>query len=133
MVRVRVVVAVVLSFVFPGLGHAYLRRWARALLFVGLFITVTALALPEAAITSFDSIIAVTQRVSNQVSLSESVAMSVVEIAAMTDAYLLASSSLRAEEGGPRCPNCKKELDGEIDFCPWCAQEIDDLRRVQHE
>ncbi|WP_439025510.1 DUF6677 family protein [Haloarchaeobius sp. DT45] len=133
MVRVRVVVAVVLSFLFPGLGHAYLRRWARSLLFVGIFLTVTALALPDAAVTSFGSIVEVAQRVSNEVSLSESMAMSVVEIAAMTDAYLLASTSARTEAGGPRCPNCGKELDGEIDFCPWCAHEIDDLRRVPRE
>ncbi|WP_267642477.1 zinc ribbon domain-containing protein [Haloarchaeobius amylolyticus] len=133
MVRVRVVVAVVLSFIFPGLGHAYLRRWARSLLFVGIFVTVTAIAVPESALTSVGSIVEVTQRVSDRITLSESLAMSVVEVAAMTDAYLLASSAARTSDEGPRCPNCGKELDGDIDFCPWCAHEIDELRRVSRD
>ncbi len=34
--RKRPLLAVVLAFIFPGLGHFYLRKWVRGLLWLGL-------------------------------------------------------------------------------------------------
>ncbi|WP_435335356.1 DUF6677 family protein [Haloarchaeobius sp. TZWWS8] len=129
MVRVRVVVAVVLSFIFPGLGHVYLRRWVRSLLFIGFTVTLAAFALPQETVATIDSVGQVVAMASNQVSMGESFAMTLMQVSAMTDAYLLATSAARTEDGGPRCPNCGKELDGDIGFCPWCAHELNELRR----
>src|SRR6056297_2027671 len=49
MSRLRSALAVGLSLLFPGLGHAYLRQWVRALLWAALSISASALLLPEPA------------------------------------------------------------------------------------
>ncbi|WP_435361241.1 DUF6677 family protein [Haloarchaeobius sp. DFWS5] len=132
MVRVRVIVAVVLSFLFPGSGHLYLRRWVRALFFLGFTVTVATLAVPQMATESVGSVDAVLQAAEStmeQVSTGESIALTIVQVAAMTDAYFVGTTAARSDEGGPRCPSCGRELDRDINFCPWCAHELNDLRR----
>ena len=42
--------AVLLAFVYPGLGHIYLREWLRALVWFFLVVTSSTLLIPEAAV-----------------------------------------------------------------------------------
>lgn len=119
--RLRALVAVVLSLFFPGLGHAYVRRFRRGLGFAVLAVGVVLLLGPpldptgppvESALTAWES-----------ASFEADVALSAVEFAAMLDVYLLERSAA-TESDAPRCPNCGRELDESLSFCPWCAHEL---------
>jgi hypothetical protein len=56
-------------------------------------------------------------------SFAANVALSAVEFAAMLDVYLLERSTDDSDTAA-RCPNCGRELDETLSFCPWCAHEL---------
>jgi TM2 domain-containing membrane protein YozV len=119
--RTRRLVAVLLSFLFPGLGHAYVRRFRRGLGFAAVAVGVVVLFGPsiptsgpvfERALVAWES-----------ASFEANVALSAVEFAAMLDVYLLERST-DDPDTATRCPNCSRELDETLSFCPWCAHEL---------
>lgn len=119
--RFRLLVAVVLSFLFPGLGHVYVRRLLRGVGFAATAVGVVLLLGPplptsgppvESALDALEA-----------ASFEANVALSAVEFAAMLDVYLLERSGTD-EAGADSCPNCGRELDDGLSFCPWCAHEL---------
>ena len=132
--------AALLALVVSGLGHAYLRRWARAF---GWYVAVTAvvfLFVPESAI---DGVLA------GDPPPVRSVAPAAAVVAAsVIDAYVVAHRNNREYErerdatrtradattddaDAPSaetvsCPECGRESDATVDFCQWCAEPLDE-------
>ncbi len=120
--QTRPILAAVLALAVAGLGHAYLRRWARAAgwfaLIIGSGIALVGLFADPATEVQ---------------DLPPRVIYPLVGLFALSaiDAYRIASRQnaevdAAAEDGdeAERCPNCGKELDAGVDFCPWCAHEL---------
>ena len=137
--------AALLALVVSGLGHAYLRRWARAF---GWYVAVTAavfLFVPEAAI---DGVLA-----GDPPPVRDVAPAAAVVAASVIDAYVVAHRNNRTyerEREGTRagvdstaaagtdtdadaaaaetirCPECGREGDATVDFCQWCAEPLDD-------
>jgi hypothetical protein len=126
----RGLVAGVLAFLYPGLGHTYLRAWLRAVGWFGLAVLTAALVVPESAYQAFES-----GGFQGLVDASESFGMEVtlsllaVRVFSVLDAYVLAvrqsAPSVADDADANACPSCGKELDDDIDFCPWCTQRLD--------
>ncbi|MFD1647490.1 zinc ribbon domain-containing protein [Haloarchaeobius litoreus] len=121
--RIRRLVAVLLSLLFPGLGHVYVRRFQRGLGFAVTAVGVVLLLGPplptsgpvvESALAAWEA-----------ASFEANVALSAVEFAAMLDVYLLERPTADADaDTVASCPNCGRELDETLSFCPWCAHEL---------
>ena len=137
--------AALLALVVSGLGHAYLRRWARAF---GWYVAVTAavfLFVPEAAI---EGVLA-----GDPPPVRDVAPAAAVVAASVIDAYVVAHRNNREYErerdaaqtrteastaDGPtddadataaetvRCPECGRESDATVDFCQWCAEPLDE-------
>jgi hypothetical protein len=113
--------AALLALGIAGLGHAYLRRWRRAFLWFGL-IVLTGLGL--SAVFADPSATTVAE-------FPPEVLLPVIALFVFSavDAYRLAKygvDAVTADEDGVRCPNCRKEVDPEMEFCQWCAQPLDE-------
>lgn len=133
--RKRPWLAAVLSVLIPGLGHLYLRLWARALLWLGLSILATFIVFPDGALPSSVSMDALFGA-SEALSLEASLLILGVSILCMVDAYLMAqrinyqvsrSERIASGEALQRCPNCGKDLDPDIGFCHWCTTELEQV------
>ncbi|NHN42428.1 zinc ribbon domain-containing protein [Halorubellus sp. JP-L1] len=123
--RVRAVAVGICSLLFPGLGQALLRRWVRALLFAGLFISTLAIFLPESAYVAdptFESVMRATESMSDW----GTIAVTVVQFAAMMDAYVQALQTHQQPTDGPTCPRCGREIDPTHGFCHWCTYEFEE-------
>ena len=148
--RRRPWLAALLALVVSGLGHAYLRRWARAL---GWYVAVTAAVfvfVPESAISGAFA--------GDPPTVREVAPAAAVVGASVIDAYVVALRNNRAyereretaratgptesadhetaegpnapsagttdDDGTVRCPECGKETDPTFDFCQWCAEPL---------
>ena len=131
----RSLIASALAFVYPGLGHVYLRAWIRAIAWFGLALVTAAMVVPESALTAFrtgglSGLLEASQNFPIEVTLS----LFVVRILNVIDAYLTGlrhSSQPEAEAEATEtsagtCPECGRELDQDLDFCPWCTTRLDD-------
>lgn len=126
-----------LAFLYPGLGHVYLRAWLRAIGWFVLAIAAVALVVPESAITAyeqggFDALYAASQDFGMDVFLS----ILGIRLLNVVDAYLTAirqsqSAQTASEEGV--CPSCGKELDPNLDFCHWCTTRLDEYEEAETE
>jgi len=124
--------AVLLAFIYPGLGHLYLRKWGRALLWFAMILASTMVLLPDNAAPStmsVDAIMASAEAIPIEVSLL----ILVLSLLSVLDAYWLATrenemAQLATDEAGQvqaeDCPHCGKELDEDLDFCPWCTERL---------
>jgi hypothetical protein len=127
--RVRAVGAGIASLLFPGLGQALLRRWVRALFFVGLFVTTVAVFVPEAAFTTpiaLDEVLPAARRIEAQMSDWGTVALTVVQFGAMMDAYVQGLRRPTDATEGPTCPRCGRDVEPAHGFCQWCTYEFED-------
>lgn len=130
--RKRPWLAVLLAIVYPGLGHVYLREWGRALLWFALIVVSTSFLIPESAVPeslSVDGLVAAAEAMPLEVSLLV-LALSFLSV---LDAYWLATrvnETARPAVGeqetveAAECPNCGKDLDEDLDFCPWCTERL---------
>lgn len=115
----RVLVSVVASaagalFGVAGLGHAYLREWARAFAWF-VFILGAGLLL----IATFTDPTAVTP---GTLPVEVAAPLAVLLFVHTLDAYYVAQHSTPTAAGlTTDCPSCGRELDPELSFCPWCA------------
>ena len=118
--------AALLAVLYPGLGHVYLRKWIRALLWFGLVVTTSTLLIPDAAIPSsfsFDALVEAGQAVPLEATLT----ILSISFLSVADAYWLAAQTNRqaAVDAAQTCPNCGKELDADLEFCHWCTTRIE--------
>ncbi|MFC7127834.1 DUF7575 domain-containing protein [Haloferax chudinovii] len=111
--------AALLSSLVAGLGQVYLRRWKRAFAWLAAFLGVGFLAGPGAIATYL--------RGAGDVWTAAP--LFVVTLLATIDAYVVARvqnrASKRSETPGRTCPNCRRAADPSLDFCEWCATELD--------
>ncbi|WP_338727684.1 zinc ribbon domain-containing protein [Haladaptatus sp. DJG-WS-42] len=125
--RKRPWLAALLAFVYPGLGHVYIREWLRALLWFGLMIATASFVIPEQAVQTADLSIAALSRASEQLSLEAAFTVLFITALSMIDAYRLAATknqAVKAVVEGTRCPACGRDVDPELNFCHWCTTEL---------
>lgn len=126
----RPLVAAMLSFVQPGLGHLYLREWFRAGLWATLWVGSLGLVLSAAGLelSSAETVAALAGVFAVIEGFPTGAVLSMVAVAvfATLDAYWLAARDDRRLAGDVgRCPDCGKELDPTLDFCHWCTATLD--------
>ncbi|MFB6201621.1 MAG: zinc ribbon domain-containing protein [Halorhabdus sp.] len=120
-------VAAVLSVLFPGLGHVYLREWLRTAMWLVLMVAVASLLIPPESVPQEVTLSAMLEA-SRTLPLDVSVAILGLRALNVLDAYVLARQATQREAvvSGHNCPNCGHELDDpDLSFCPWCATELD--------
>jgi len=125
--RKRPLLAAVLGLVYPGLGHVYLREWARALLWFGLIVLTGSLMIPDSVYPATLTVESLMQ-MSRAMPLDAVIALSAVTGMNMVDAYVLASRNNEAHERvaeGTQCPNCGRDVDPDLEFCHWCTTDLD--------
>ncbi|MBB6646493.1 zinc ribbon domain-containing protein [Halobellus ruber] len=139
--------AALLGTLATGLGHIYLRRWKRGLGWFAVAVAMSALFVPPEAARALLS--------GSGGDVATLAPLLAVAVASVADAYVLARMSHReardsdgerpstASESGSgsavaaggvtgtgagatECPECGKELDPELDFCPWCTTRLDE-------
>jgi hypothetical protein len=121
----RPLVAALLAFVYPGLGHLYLRAWLRAAAWFGAVIAATTLLVPTAAVPrqfSVESVLAAAAAMPP----GAVVAVFALTLLSVVDAYWIASRTERVAAGAdaeatPQCPSCGRDLDPDLEFCHWCT------------
>lgn len=140
--RKRPWLAGLLALVVTGLGHAYLRRWLRGFGWFAATFAAVLLFVPPEVVEALNT----GAPIGNPV---EALPPVLIVVASAVDAYMLArrthagpahagstedgSEAGPAAVGGrhaaadsaPTCPNCGKELDADLDFCPWCTVELE--------
>ncbi|AGN00201.1 hypothetical protein L593_01240 [Salinarchaeum sp. Harcht-Bsk1] len=135
--RPRPWLAALLAFLYPGLGHLYLREWARSLLWFVLGVGTVALALPEnavseASVTDPNSIVTASETMTAEASTVGLLVVVTVFAFSIADAYTIARGARArrvreaAGETTPDCPVCGHELDEDLDFCHWCTTRLDE-------
>lgn len=152
MSRRRPWLAALLAVIYPGAGHLYLRAWIRAFAWFALALLVATVIIPEPVLQAgeeggfsafYDAFI--------QLDPQTILPLFIVNALNVLDAYLTARrmndrstgsgllsrtglgndaqngdevpSDTVVEQGGD-CPNCGRELDAELDFCPWCTTRL---------
>jgi hypothetical protein len=115
-------VAALLALLYPGMGHVYLRRWGRALLWFTLWFLAVTLTVPSAAFEGVETAAGFMSAIQS-LPLSTYAALLGVTVGSVGDAYVLARQGLTTD--GHHCPSCGKELDEDLDFCHWCTQRLD--------
>ncbi|CCQ33241.1 DUF7575 domain-containing protein [Halorhabdus tiamatea] len=128
-------VAIVLSVVFPGLGHVYLREWLRTGLWLVLLFATAWLVIPPDLIpqeTSYEAIM----QASRNLPRDASFLILGLRVLNVIDAYVLARQTTRTDpvESGRQCPECGHDLseaDDDLTFCPWCATELESVEEAE--
>lgn len=129
--RKRPWLAAILAFAQPGLGHAYLRSWLRAVLWFGLWVATVVLVVELPAASTGDPV-AFLSTVFGAISdapFRATLALASVTVFSMLDAYWLAAREPAGDDGvgaEPECPQCSREVDPSLDFCHWCTAELAD-------
>ncbi|MBB6645693.1 DUF7575 domain-containing protein [Halobellus ruber] len=111
-----------------GVGHLYLRRWRRAVTWFAVVVGATAallvaFVLPGMGGLGDPSAVAAIE----PSSLPNVVVWPVFALLLLStlDAHRLANAPPVTGGDHPACPSCGKELDRELDFCPWCTAELE--------
>lgn len=117
--------AVLLAFLYPGLGHVYLREWLRALVWFFLNMTSFALLMPESAVPEtfgVDPLLRAAENFPPEAAL----ALASITVFSMIDAYWIANRDTGDAEAtaATTCPSCGKDVDPDLDFCHWCTERI---------
>ena len=101
-----------------GAGHVYLREWRRAIAWF-TFVIGAGLVLVS---TFSDPATASVETLPMEVTLP---VIGLLFLSSL-DAYRVGMRRPgQTKEGKPACPICGGELDGDLDFCPWCATELE--------
>ncbi|MEE6211260.1 zinc ribbon domain-containing protein [Salarchaeum sp. III] len=140
----RGILASALSFVYPGLGQLYRRAWVRAVAWIALAVAIAYLLTPPELLTAFEEQgLAVFETATLPMELT--VALLVIRVLSAIDAYFLTAAQAAnrdaaladdvptpgdtdtetVDEAAATCPNCGREIDEELDFCPWCTYEFE--------
>ena len=124
--------AAMLAFVYPGLGHIYLREWLRAILWFFLVVTSSTLLVPADAVPGTLSAEALLEAAGN-VPPEAALALVSITVFSMVDAYWVAKrrNEQVAVMEGNTCPHCGKDVDPDLDFCHWCTERITPEQNVE--
>ena len=129
MTWLRALAAAGLSVLLPGAGHALIRDWIRALLFGGLFISALVVFMPStdqvaAAGSVTDGMDVVTEETST---LSQYIITFIILFAAIDAGFRAMGFPPQSADATdePTCPECGKELDGDLSFCHWCTTRLE--------
>lgn len=130
MSRVRRWLAVGLSVLQPGLGHAYLREWLRAVTWFLLWVTAILVVAPLPDNPGPADVARYVTGSSAIDALSPVATVTLMAVVAVTavDAYRHAATAGRPDTSEPTCPSCGKEVDPELDFCHWCSTDFEAVR-----
>jgi hypothetical protein len=126
--RVRAALVALCSLLLPGLGQALVRRWIRALFFLGLFITTLAIFVPGSAFTAdvtAGNFLARTREITEAMSIWGTITLTVVQFGAVIDAYVQALQRPAQTDEGPTCPRCGRDVDPTHGFCQWCTYKFE--------
>jgi len=126
----RLWLALVLTVLLPGLGHAYLRLWLRSVLWLALYVAATSYILPDGATPEEFSVDAFVTA-SDAVPLEAGLLVLGISAVCLVDVYMMTNyindRVRRASGGSPgTCPHCGKELDDDLSFCHWCTTELEE-------
>ncbi|MFB6298983.1 MAG: hypothetical protein ABEH65_01845 [Halobacteriales archaeon] len=138
MAQKRPWLAGLLALLYPGLGHLYLRAWLRAIAWFGLAFLTVSVIIPESVLTAFQNggITAMIEA-SQSIPFTEILPLFVIRILNVIDAYWLAIQRNRQRTSyvmeANTCPNCGKELDEELSFCPWCTVELSEYHEQEQD
>ena len=129
----RPLVAALLSFLQPGLGHLYLREWLRAVLWAGLWVGSLVVVADSAGLDLADpaAVAAAVGFVPGAGTLPVEVVLAVLSVTAFAtlDAYwLTARNNHRLRNRADRCKQCGKQLNPTLEFCHWCTAPRDEER-----
>ena len=129
----RHLVAALLSFLQPGLGHLYLREWLRAALWVGLWVGSLVVVANSAGLDLADpgALVAAVGFFTDPDALPVEVVLTALSVTAFAtlDAYwLTARNNHRLQNRTGRCEECGEQLDPSLEFCHWCTMPRDDER-----
>ncbi len=118
--------AVLLAFLYPGLGHVYLREWLRALVWFFLVIMGSTLLIPTSAVPETLSIEAFVTA-AEAIPPENGLALVAITVFSMADAYWVAKrrNQVTTVEEQSTCPHCGKDMDSDLEFCHWCTQRVD--------
>lgn len=109
-----------------GIGHLYLRRWRRA---VAWFVVVVGATAALLAVFVFPNGLGDPGAIAaiEPSSLPSVVIWPVFALLLLStlDAHRLATAPPAATGDEPACPSCRKELDRDLGFCPWCTVELE--------
>lgn len=132
--RSRPWLAAALAILYPGLGHVYLRAWIRALSWFGLaVVTLVVFIMPEMAAGPESGFSAFYEEFTS-LPFETILPLLLVNALNVVDAFLVArrqstdtsrTPSLGDEASdATSCPNCGRDLDEDLDFCPWCSTRL---------
>ncbi|RBI61591.1 hypothetical protein DMJ13_12865 [halophilic archaeon] len=134
--RKRPWLAAVFAFVYPGLGHVYLREWLRALLWFGFAVTTALVVIPESTFQAVESGgMQAYLDATRGLGLNVVLPILAVQAVNIVDAYwtakqgnrsLAAATGASADTVTAKCPECGREVDEELDFCQWCTARLDE-------
>jgi len=112
-----------------GVGHLYLRRWRRAAAWFAVVVGATvaliaAFVFPGMAGAGDPGAVAAAV---DPASLPGTVVWPVFALLLLStfDAHRVATATPTAGGDSPACPSCGKELDRDLEFCPWCTAELE--------
>jgi hypothetical protein len=116
----------------PGLGHAYLRSWIRAVLWFGLWAVTVMVVVPAPGAPATEPVSFLTGLAEGLAALEFEASLALTSVTAFSvlDAYWLSARELAsrdqfADEHTVACPACGKEVDPELGFCHWCTTEFE--------
>jgi hypothetical protein len=138
--RNKPLLAALLGIAVTGLGHLYLRRWLRALGWMGATVAASALLIPDTTRSAISP-----GTLNNSLMIFPVILISAVSA---LDAYLIARAKQLAarnkwigtnedittqafgtEKDGTTatCPGCGKSVDPDLSFCHWCTTEFESV------
>jgi len=125
--RLRAVLAGGLAALYPGLGHAMLWRWRRALGWFALSLATALLVVTLSDVTVPAGGLEGALELQRQLPLEATLVMLAVSGLNVVDAVRVAReqhATAGSEPAAGTCPSCGNELDEDLDFCPWCTTRL---------
>ncbi|EMA48299.1 hypothetical protein C448_03451 [Halococcus morrhuae DSM 1307] len=126
--RKRPWLAALLSAIAPAFGHLYLRRWLRALGWLGVTM-LSSVFVPDATLDALVS--------GQSFAWLDAAPLLAVSLLSVLDAYRLAVVNnylLRVRSTGTEmaaCPDCGRPVEDDLDFCQWCGTTLDEAEAAE--
>lgn len=138
MSRKRAAIAGLFAIIYPGLGHVYLSEWIRAAAWFGGAIMLAVFLVPPSFVEAVEtSGLSGLYAASQNLPLRTVIPLFLLRVLNVVDAVWIGlrqgqDRSVRPEDAPPMCPECGKELDEELAFCPWCTTRLSEQVDSDH-